>query len=73
MCVFRVSERTCVMSCFKWTLCVSDVDSLFDVIMGSFDGAETGELVGSYLLSQLSAECGNDIGLYSDDGLAAFD
>ena len=41
--------------------------------MGSFDGAETCELVGAYLLSQLSAEYGNDIGLYRDDGLAAFD
>ncbi len=48
-------------------------DSLFDVTMGSFDGAETCELVGSYLLSQLAAEYGNDIGLYRDDGLAAFD
>jgi hypothetical protein len=37
------------------------------------DGAETCELVGSYLLSQLTAEYGNDIGLYRDDGLAAFD
>ena len=48
-------------------------NSLFDVTMGSFDGAETCELVGSYLLSKLSAEYGNDIGLYRDDGLAAFD
>ncbi len=48
-------------------------DSLFDVTMGSFDGAETCKLVGSYLLSQLAAEYGNDIGLYRDDGLAAFD
>ena len=47
-------------------------NSLFDVTMGSFDGAETCELVGSYLLSKLSAEYGNDIGLYRDDGLAAF-
>ncbi len=41
--------------------------------MGSFDGAETCELVGSYLLSQLAAEYGNDIGLYRYDGLVAFD
>ena len=39
--------------------------------MGSFDGAETCELVGSYLLSKLAPEYGNDIGLYRDDGLAA--
>jgi hypothetical protein len=47
--------------------------SLFDVTMGSFDGAETCELVGSFLLSKLSPECQNNIGLYRDDGLAAFD
>ena len=41
--------------------------------MGSFDGAETCELVGFYLLSKLSPEYGNKIGLYRDDGLAAFD
>ena len=41
--------------------------------MGSNDGAETCELVGSYLLSQLSVDYGNDICLYIDDGLAAFD
>jgi hypothetical protein len=40
--------------------------------MGSFDGAETCELVGSYLLSKLAPEYGNDTGLYKDDGLAAF-
>ena len=51
----------------------TSADSLFDVTMGSFDGAETCELVGSYLLSQITAEYGNDIGLYRDDGLAAFD
>ena len=40
---------------------------------GQYDGAETCELVGSYLLSQLSVDYSNDIGLYRDDGLAAFD
>lgn len=39
--------------------------------MGSFDGAETCELVGSYLLSKLTSTVGNSIGLYRDDGLAA--
>jgi hypothetical protein len=51
----------------------TSANSLFDVTMGSFDVAETCELVGSYLLSQLTAEYGNDIGLYRDDGLEAFD
>ena len=54
------------------TWCKKTTKSLFDVTMGSFDGAETCELVGSYLLSKLAPEYGNDIGLYRDDGLAAF-
>ena len=37
--------------------------------MGSFDGAETCELVGLFLLSQLSHLSVN-VGLYRDDGLA---
>ena len=41
--------------------------------MGSYDGAETCELVGTYLLCQLPKEISrNQIGLYRDDGLAAF-
>ena len=42
----------------------------FDVTMGSLDGAETCELIGLYLLSQLQ-HLGISIGLYRDDGLAA--
>ena len=38
--------------------------------MGSLDGAETCELIGLYLLSQLQ-HLGISIGLYRDDGLAA--
>ena len=52
--------------------CKKDSNSLFDVTMGSHDGAETCELVGSYLLSELSSKYGNQIGLYRDDGLAVF-
>ena len=44
----------------------------FDVTMGSFDGAETCELVGCYILSRLAEKYGNNIGLYRDDGLSAF-
>ena len=40
--------------------------------MGSFDGAETCELVGSYLLNQLPGGIKNHVGLYRDDGLDAF-
>ena len=46
--------------------------SRFDIAMGSFDGAETCELVGCYLLSCLTKKYGNSIGLYRDDGLAVF-
>jgi hypothetical protein len=44
--------------------------SNFDVTMGSFDGAETCELVGLYLLSQLQDIADINVGLYRDDGLA---
>ena len=43
---------------------------LFDVTMGSYDGAETCELIVVYMLTHLKSICGNDIGLYRDDGLA---
>ena len=45
-------------------------NTLFDVTMGSYDGAETCELVGCYLLSQLTQIPEISIGLYRDDGLA---
>ena len=45
--------------------------SLFDVTMGSYDGAEVCELVGLFLLHQVSQLFGtNNNGLYRDDGLA---
>ena len=54
-----------------WTK--KDSDGMFDVAMGSYDGAETWELVGAYLLCQLPKEIRrNQIGLYRGDGLAAF-
>ena len=40
--------------------------------MGSYDGAETCELVGLYLLSKLE-NLSLNIGLYRDDGLAVSD
>ena len=43
--------------------------SPFDVTIGSYDGAETCELVGCFLLSQLQELLGHNIGLYRDDGL----
>ena len=47
-------------------------DTTFDVTMGSYDGAETCELVGSFLLSQLQ-NLNINVGLYRDDGLAITD
>ena len=45
--------------------------NMFDVTMGSFDGAEVCELVGVYVLHQLSEHINpSSIGLYRDDGLA---
>ena len=46
-------------------------DTMFDVTMGSFDGAEICNLVGLFILNKLSAKFGNEsVGLYRDDGLA---
>ena len=47
-----------------------DTDSCFDVTMGSYDGAETCELVGAHILSLLAKVIDhNHSGLYRDDGL----
>ena len=44
--------------------------NMFDVTMGSFDGAEVCELIGRFLLDNLSEKYGkNNVGLYRDDGL----
>ena len=46
-------------------------NSLFDVTMGYFDGAEICELVGLYILNDLSRKFEKDfVGLYRDNGLA---
>ena len=42
---------------------------LFDVTMGSSDGAETCELVGLFLLNEIRKRHNNNFGLYRDDGL----
>ena len=43
----------------------------FDVVMGSYDGAEVCELVGVFILNELSKQLPKQaIGLYRDDGLA---
>ena len=57
--------------CYTITGClgVKKTNSIFDVTMGSFDGAETCELIGLYILSQLK-DLDINVGLYRDDGLA---
>ena len=44
-------------------------NTTLDVTMGSCDGVETCELVGSFLLSQLQ-DLNTNVGLYRNDGLA---
>ena len=45
-------------------------NKLFDVTMGSFDGAEVCELVGLFILNSLAIKYGKEcVGLYRDDGL----
>ena len=45
--------------------------NLFDITMSSYDGAESCELVGAYLLYLIREEFRDtcDFGLYRDDGL----
>ena len=46
-------------------------ESLFDITIGSYDGAEICELVGLHILSFLGKVYGiQNVGLYQDDGLA---
>lgn len=67
-----------IMHCRKSLLYDNDIawakknnNNMFDVTMGSYDGAEICELVGLFLLNTLSEKYGKDnLGLYRDDGLA---
>ena len=46
-------------------------DGLFDMTMGTYDGAEVSELVGTFLLDETSVKNDkNSIGLYRDNGLS---
>ena len=50
---------------------IKNKNFLFDVTMGSFDGAEICELVGLFILNKLSNIIPTkDLGLYRNDGLA---
>ena len=50
---------------------VKKANPLFDVTMGSYDGAEICELVGLFLLHEIKQKLKNkvEVGLYRDDGL----
>ena len=43
---------------------------MFDVTMGSYDGAEACELIGTYMPSLIASKFKDEVGLYGDDGLA---
>ena len=48
-------------------------NDLFDVAMGAYDGAEVCELVGIFMLHNVSKIYNkNNLGLYRDDGLGVF-
>ena len=38
--------------------------------MGSYDGAETCEMIGAYMLSLIASKFKDQVGLYRNDGLA---
>ena len=63
--VLSTQKTTLYNNNMPWRKIRSD----FDVTMGSFDGVETCELVGLFLLSQLT-HLDVNVGLYRDDGLA---
>ena len=44
--------------------------NMFDVTMGSYDGAEMCELIGAYMLSLIASKFKDQLGLYRDDGLS---
>ena len=48
-------------------------DGLFDVTMGTYDGAEVYALVGTFSLDKISVKYDKkSIGLYRDNGLSVF-
>ena len=51
-----------------WTK--KNTNDMFDVTMGSYDGAETCELIGIYMLSLIAPKFKDEVGLYRGDGLA---
>ena len=67
----RIIKHCCKSLLFHdGKLWIKKLNHLFDVTMGSFDGAQMCELVGALILSQLSRIINKiDMGLYRYDGL----
>ena len=58
---------------FSETCAWAKDESLFDVGMGAFDGAEIAELVGLLIINEVKTEMPDlQFGLYRDDGLAVY-
>ena len=74
-CSIILHAKRSFLFCEESTWGKTEAQDLFDVTMGSWDGAETCELVGNYLLSVIQKKHGNNIGLpvYHDDCLGVFE
>ena len=62
------AKKSCLFSSGEQR-CKKSSSDFFDTTMGSYDGGESCELVGSFLLHQITTKHGNNFGLYRDDGL----
>ena len=66
--IFQAKETVLIHNELPWKK--KEADGLFDVTMGSWDGAETCEIVGAFILHKLKEAIPTlDVGLYRDDGL----
>ena len=62
------AKKSCLFSSGKqW--CKKSSSDFFNITMGSYDGAESCELVGSFLLHEITMKHSNNFGLDRDDGL----
>ena len=69
--IIKLARKSLLFDHHKSTWVKKGENPTFDVTMGSYDGAETCDLVGLYMLNKLSRILkSTNIGLYRDDGLA---
>ena len=67
--IIKHARKSLLFSVNKAWIKRDESNSMFDVTMGSFDGAEVCELVGLYILNTLGKAFGKEnVGLYRDDG-----